>query len=82
VGGLLQGRANRPTHPVSVWLPAAPEPLDVWLTRGEVARLLHAARSLPLARHHLPLAILLAIYTGGSATALSQLVYGRASLNA
>jgi integrase len=66
-------RANHLTHPVSVWLPDAPEPLDVWLIRGEVARLLDAARSLPLARRHLPLAILLAVYTGRRKEAVSSL---------
>jgi len=56
-------KSNRLTHAPAVWLPKAPEPLDVWLTRGEVGRLLRAARMLQNARH-LPLAILLLVYTG------------------
>lgn len=64
---------NRLTHGSEVWLPDAPEPLDVWLTRNEVARLLRAARSLSKARGHLPLAMLLAIYTGRRKEAVSAL---------
>jgi integrase len=70
----------RLTRTVAVWLPDAPEPLDVWLTRSEVARLLRAARSLPKARLHLPLAILLAVYTGHRKEAVSALRWHQVDL--
>src|SRR5690606_31087229 len=45
-------------------LPERPPAREVWLTRQEAARLLRAARREPKARLHLPLAILLYLYTG------------------
>jgi integrase len=46
---------------------------DRWLTRSEVARLLWEARREPKSRHHLPLFILLALYTGARRGALLEL---------
>jgi integrase len=68
-------KSNRLTHAAAVWLPKAPEPLDVWLTRGEVARLLPAARML-LNAPHLPLAILLL----GRKEAVLSLRWGQVNL--
>ena len=53
-------------------LPAAPPPRDRWLTRGEVAALLRAARRDPNTRH-LCRYILLGVYTGTRSTALLNL---------
>lgn len=52
------------THAPSVWLPSRPAPRQRWLTRDECAALLRAAKSEPKARGHLPMFILLALYTG------------------
>jgi site-specific recombinase XerC len=40
-------KSNRLTHAPAVWLPKAPELLDVWLSRGEVARLLRGGQDAP-----------------------------------
>ncbi len=48
----------------TVWLPAKPAAKDRWLTRQEAAALVRAARSEPRARLHLPLFILIGLYTG------------------
>jgi integrase len=63
----------RLTQAAAVWLPIAPEPRDVWLTRSEAARLLRGGRALPRARHHLPLIILVALYTARRKEAISAL---------
>lgn len=47
-----------------IWLPPKKPPKERWLTRKEVAALLWAAKSEPKARFHLPLFILLGLYTG------------------
>jgi integrase len=46
---------------------------DRWLTRQEIARLLREARREPKSRLHLPLFILLALYTGARRSALLEL---------
>ena len=52
------------TRPVPVELPARPEARDRWLNRDEAARLLRASLRSPKVRLHLPLFILLGLYTG------------------
>ena len=71
---------NKLTRTVAVWLPEAAEPRDVWLTRSEAARLLRAARALPKARHHLPLMILMALYTARRKEAISALRWHQVDL--
>jgi len=73
-------KSNRLTRGANVWLPDAPEPRDVWLTRREAARLLHSARVLPKARHHLPLMILIALYTARRKEAISALRWHQVNL--
>jgi len=46
---------------------------DRWLTRGEAARLLWAARKEPKARLHLPLFVLLGLYSGARSGAILSL---------
>lgn len=45
-------------------IPGRGEPRDRWLTREEAAALLRAARNEPKAKGHLPMFILIALYTG------------------
>jgi len=55
-----------------VELPARPAAKELWLTRGEVARLIRAARTDPRSKH-LARFILLAVYTGSRKTAVLDL---------
>ena len=57
-------REGRLTRVVAVHLPERPDPKDRWLTRPEAAALLRAARQEPKVRLHLPLFILMGLYTG------------------
>lgn len=58
-------KSKRLATGVNFWLPEEPEPLDIWLTRWEVARMVREARRKGFrARKHLPFFILLAVYTG------------------
>lgn len=66
-------RAGRLTISPPVWLPPKPEPKDRWLTRDEAAALLWAARSDKRSRLHLPLFILLGLYTGARKEAILSL---------
>jgi integrase len=66
-------RDGRLTRPVSVELPASPPAKERFLSRGEAARLLWAARKEPRARLHLPLFILLGLYTGRRKEAILSL---------
>ena len=62
------------TRTVPVLLPPKPEPKDRWLTVGEAARLLNAARtSEGRARGYLPLFILMGLYTGARKEAILSL---------
>lgn len=56
-----------------VWLPPKPAPKDRWLTRGEAATLVRAACSEPKARLHLPLFVLIGLYTGARRDAILAL---------
>ena len=66
-------RDGRLTRPVAVELPQSPPAKERHLTRDEVARLLRAARAEPRARMHLPLFILMGLYTGRRKEALLSL---------
>lgn len=77
--GVLQAAINfmvkdgRLTRPVDVALPAKPPPRDRFLTVQEAAMLLNAARGMSRARGHLPLFILLGLYTGARKEAILSL---------
>lgn len=68
--GVLRAAINhshhegRITRPVAVHLPDRPEPKDRWLTRDEAAALLRASRRERRVRLHLPLFVLMGLYTG------------------
>ena len=57
----------------AVWLPEPTPGRDRWLTRSESAALLRAAKGEHLARLHLPTFILLGLYTGHRAAAITSL---------
>jgi integrase len=61
------------TQPAPVTLPAKPVSRDRWLTRQEAARLIRAARKDPRAKHHLPIFILIGLYTGARKESILQL---------
>ena len=86
--GVLQAAVNwahrngRLTRSVRVTLPATPPPRDRWLTRDEAARLIREARACPIARHYLPLAILVGLYTGRRIQAVLSLRWPQVDLDA
>lgn len=57
-------KCGRLTRPTFVTLPKMPEGKDRWLTRDEAAALLHAACRERRSRGHLPMFILMGLYTG------------------
>lgn len=65
--------AGRLTEVVACWRPPVPEGKDRWLTRTEAAALIRAARKDSRSRWHLPLFILLALYTAGRKEAILSL---------
>lgn len=77
--GVLRAAVNhavkegRLTAAPFVWLPPAPPAKDRWLTRSEAAALLRGARSEPSVRLHLPLFVLLGLYTGARKEAILSL---------
>jgi integrase len=83
--GVLQAAINLShengvlTRPVSVKLPEKPEARDRWLTPGEAARLIRAARTRH-ARLYLPLFILLGLYTGRRKGAILSLRWHQVDL--
>ena len=84
--GILRAAINfehshaRMTHVPKVWLPEKPAGKDRWLTRGEAARLLNAARRTEHSRHYLPLFILLGLYTGARKGAILELRWAQVDL--
>ena len=66
-------RDGRLTRAVAVELPKPPPARERYLTRSEVARLLWAARQESRCRQHLPLFILMGLYTGRRKEALLSL---------
>jgi integrase len=75
-------RAGRLTRVVAVLLPRRPEPRDRWLTRREASLLLRAALCEPRVRLHLPLFILIGLYTGQRKEAILSLRWTQADLTA
>lgn len=75
-------RNGRLTRAVAVEMPDPPPPRERYLTRDEVAKLLRAARLEPRARLHLPLFILLGLYTGRRKEALLSLRWPAVDLRA
>ena len=63
-----------------VWMPDAPPGRDRWLNRQEAAQLLNAARTMPRSRLHLPLFILIALYTGARRGAILDLRWHQVDL--
>lgn len=72
-----KGRLFNAPH---VWLPAAPEAKDRWLTRREFTHLLWSSRKVRQSRKYLPLAIQLACYTGARRGAILGLKWNRVDL--
>ena len=70
-------RRGRLTRAPFVWLPPKPDGKDRWLTRRELAALLRAARSSAKVRLHLPLFILLGVYTGARKETILSLRWPR-----
>ena len=64
---------GRLTRTVAIELPEPPAPRHRWLTREEAARLLIAAKAEPRVRLHLPLFILIGLYTGQRKEAILSL---------
>lgn len=75
-------RDGRLTRTVAVELPEAPSPRHRWLTREEAARLLKAACGEPRVRLHLPLFILIGLYTGQRKEAVLSLRWPMVDLEA
>lgn len=70
-------------HVPFVELPAKPDGKDRWLTRGEAARLLSAAKNARAdVRLYLPLFIMLGLYTGARKTAILTLRWPQVDLEA
>jgi integrase len=75
-------REGRLTRAVAIHLPSRPEPRDRWLSRREAAALLHAALREPRVRMHLPLFVLLGLYTGQRKEAILSLRWSQVDLSA
>jgi integrase len=73
-------REGRITRSVPVHLPDRPEARDRWLTKKEAAALLRAALREPKVRLHLPLFILLGLYTGHRKEAILSLRWAQVDL--
>jgi integrase len=73
-------RSGRLTRAVFVHLPDSPEPRDRWLTRKEAAALLRAALREPHVRFHLPLFIVIGLYTGARKEAILSLRWSQIAL--
>lgn len=73
-------KAGRLTATVPVWMPKPPDHKDRWLTRDEAASLLRGARAEPKVRPHLPLFILLGLYTGARKEAILSLRWTQVDL--
>jgi integrase len=74
-------REGRITCPIAVHLPEKPEARGRWLTRPEAAQLLKAALGEPRVRLHLPLFILLGLYTGQRKEAILSLRWSQVALD-
>lgn len=75
-------RVGRLTRAVAVDLPDGAEARDRWLTRKEAAALLRAALREPRVRLHLPLFILIGLYSGQRKQAILTLRWSQVDLDA
>ncbi len=75
-------REGRLTRTLVIHLPDRPEPRDRWLSRSEAAGLLRAALREPRVRMHLPLFLLLGLYTGQRKEAILSLRWAQVDLSA
>jgi integrase len=75
-------REGRVTRTVAVRLPEKPQARDRWLTEAEALTLYRASMSEPRVRLHLPLFILLGLYTGQRKEAILSLRWVQVDLNA
>ncbi len=75
-------REGRLTRPVSVRLPERPEARDRWLTQSEALALYRASMREPRVRLHLPLFILIGLYTGQRKEAILSLRWAQVDLHA
>lgn len=73
-------REGRLTRAVTVFLPPKPEPRDRWMTPNEVAALLRESRRSRRSRLHLPLFILIGLYTGARKEAILSLRWPQVDL--
>lgn len=73
-------RCGRLLRVVAVDLPEGAEPRDRWLTRKEAAALLRAALREPRVRLHLPLFIVIGLYTGQRKEAILSLRWSQIDL--
>ena len=74
-------RSGRLTRVVAVELPDGAEPRDRWLTRKDAAALLRSALREPRVRLHLPLFILIGLYTGQRKAAILSLRWSQIDLD-
>jgi len=63
-----------------IWKPEKSKPRTRWLTVGEAAKLVQAARASEKARDHLPIFILIALYTGARSEAIFRLRWSHIDL--
>jgi integrase len=86
--GVLRAAINhshkngRLTRVVAIHVPDRPESRDRWLTRKEAAALLRAALREPRVRFHLPLFILVGLYSGARKEAILSLRWSQVDLEA
>lgn len=75
-------RSGRLSRIVNVDLPDSPAPRDRWLTTKEAAALLRAALREPRVRLHLPLFVVLGLYSGQRKEAILSLRWSQVDLDA
>ncbi len=64
-----------------VWMPGPTQARERWLTIKEAAKLLKASRSLDQAKNHLPLFIIIGLYTGARKEAVLSLRWNQIDLS-
>ena len=74
-------KEGRLTRAVTVFMPRKPDGKDRWLTTPEAAALLRRARQDPRCRLHLPLFILIGLYTGARKEAILSLRWPQVDLD-
>jgi len=74
-------KQNRLTTRPHVWMPQQSESNDRWLTRREAAALVRVAKNSTQARLHMPLFILIGLYTGARKEAILSLRWPQVDLD-